>query len=82
MYNVRVERPGEVDAKPFLQAAVRCTTRRRAGKQNAIAYAANDAHGGIAVTRPPWMEAFWTRATMKRQTPPKPNASSVYLAMC
>jgi hypothetical protein len=69
MYNVRVERPGEVDAKPFLQAAVRCTTRRRAGKQNAIAYAANDAHGGIAVT-------------MKRQTPPKPNASSVYLAMC
>lgn len=81
MYNMRVKRLEKIYAKLYLQATVRFKMRRRAGKQNAIAYAAKDAHGGIAVTRPPWIEAFWTRATINKHTPPKAKASNVYLAM-
>jgi hypothetical protein len=62
-----------------LYAAKSCTRCRRSGKQKAVAYAAKDAQGGMAVTRPPWIEAFCTSATVKRQILLNAKENKIYL---
>lgn len=63
----------------FCYTIICCPAWRCVGKQNATAYAAKDVQGGMAVTRPPWMDDFCTIATMQRHIPANARASRIYL---
>jgi hypothetical protein len=60
--------------------ATSCERERRGEKQNAVVYAAKEVHGGMAVTRPPWIDAFWTAAMMQRNSAASAKVSKMYLA--
>lgn len=63
----------------FYTASHPCARVGRSGKANATAYAANDVQGGIAVTSPPWIDAFCTNATRHKHSPENASDTSMYL---